>query len=75
MLTLYKSPTCAYCPQVMKYLDTKGVEYTTVDITEDREAAQLLWDKGFKTVPVTTDGETYVAGPKWGEIAKLIRGE
>lgn len=74
MITVYTTPTCRYCPLVKRYLDGKGIEYQTVDIEADREAAQMLWDKGYRSVPVTSDGVTFVTGPNYGAIAELIKG-
>ena len=73
MITVYTTATCAYCPMVKKYLTMKGVEFKEIDITNDPDTRYDLSDKtGFVTVPITTDGTTYIAGWKPAELAKLI---
>lgn len=74
MITIYTTDTCVYCKTVKRYLDLKGVKYEVEDITNDPQMRQILHQTtGYSTVPVTTDGETYVVGWKPAQLAKLIR--
>lgn len=57
--TIYTKPNCVQCNATKKYFDDKGISYTTVDITEDPEALDLLLAEGFKAAPVVN------AGTKW----------
>jgi glutaredoxin-like protein NrdH len=57
--TIYTKPNCVQCNATKKYFDDKGVAYTTVDITKDEEALDLLLAEGFKSAPVVN------AGTKW----------
>lgn len=73
MITVYSTKNCAYCPTVKKYLTLKKVEFIEVDVTDDHEMRHTLQQKtGYSTVPVTTDGETFVVGWKPAQLAKLI---
>ncbi len=38
MVTVYSSPTCAFCHMAMHYLDSKKVKYQEKDISRDSEA-------------------------------------
>ena len=72
MVTVYSKPNCVQCTQTKKYLDKKGVEYTTIDITEDEQALNLILDKGFLAAPVVNDNDRWWAGfnpEKLDEIA------
>lgn len=70
---IYTTPTCAYCTQVKKYLDNKGVAYETVDLEEDPQTRQKLFDKlGAMTVPITNIGERWIIGWKPAELAGAI---
>ena len=62
MVTVYSKPNCVQCTQTKKYLDKKGINYTTIDITEDAEAYDLIIEKGFKAVPVVNAGSEWWAG-------------
>lgn len=54
MITVYTTPTCAYCPMVKKFLDMHKQEYKVVNLEEDPEMRQKLLEKtGAMTVPIT----------------------
>ena len=59
-LTIYSTPWCGYCHRLMKQLDREGVDYTTVDIERQPEAAAYVMsvNGGNQTVPtvVLPDG-------------------
>lgn len=74
MITIYSTDTCAYCPMVKRFFKAKNVPFIEEDITHDTVMRTALHKHtGYSTVPVTTDGETYVVGWKPGELAKLIK--
>lgn len=53
-VTVYSTPTCAYCKVEKQWLTSKGIQYTSVDIEEDKEAAKYVEDvTGRMAVPVT----------------------
>lgn len=58
-LVLYIRPTCPYCRKVLNFIEQKGLQLETVDITSDGDAQRLLMEKGGKTqVPcLFIDGE------------------
>lgn len=53
-ITVFTTTTCAYCPMVKKYLDTKGVKYNIVNLDEQPDQQKVVYEKsGALTVPVT----------------------
>ena len=51
-VTIYTTPTCAYCHALMDWLDEKGVKYVEKDATKEEKIS---------AVPVTEiDGERIV---------------
>lgn len=52
MITVYTKPNCVQCMATKNYLDAKGLEYKTVDISIDTDALNTLIEKGFKAAPV-----------------------
>jgi glutaredoxin 3 len=53
-ITVFSTPTCAYCPMVKKWLTSKGLSYEEVDLVEHPERQQeVLEMSGALTVPVT----------------------
>jgi glutaredoxin-like protein NrdH len=52
MTTVYTKPSCVQCDMTKRYLDKAGVEYDTVDITEDPAALDMILEMGFQAAPV-----------------------
>ncbi len=53
-ITVFTTTTCAYCPMVKKYLDTKGLKYDVINLDEQPEQQKVVYEKsGALTVPVT----------------------
>ena len=72
-VTIYTSPTCAYCHMLRQYLDDNSVEYEEVDVTQDREAAQkIVSETGQMGVPVTLIDDTYVIGFAKDSLAEKL---
>lgn len=55
-VTIYHTTNCAFCKTEMQWLDSKGVEYSHINIEEDEAGLQFIRDlqNGKQTVPVTT---------------------
>ncbi len=52
MTTVYTKPSCVQCDMTKRYMDKIGVEYQTVDITQDKDALDLILSMGFQAAPV-----------------------
>lgn len=37
MITVYTTPTCAYCHALMEWLDSKGVKYIEKDASREKD--------------------------------------
>ncbi len=61
-ITVYTTPTCAFCHMAKEYLKVHGFEFVEKDASLDRETAQEVFDKsGQLGVPVIDiDGEIIV---------------
>ena len=62
MIKVYSKPNCQFCDMAKQLLESKGVTYESIDITEDPEARQLLVDAGFRSVPQIYNGTTHIPG-------------
>ena len=51
-ITVYSKPNCIACDRTKKFLDSKGIDYTPVDITEDPAAYEKVTNMGFMAAPV-----------------------
>jgi glutaredoxin-like protein NrdH len=71
MTTVYSKPACVQCDQTKKLLDKRGVQYNTVDITQDEEAYEMIVKMGFMSVPVVISGDQSWAGFQPDKINSL----
>jgi glutaredoxin-like protein NrdH len=71
MTTVYSKPACVQCDQTKKLLDKRGVQYNTVDITQDEEAYEMIVKMGFLSVPVVISGDQSWAGFQPDKINSL----
>lgn len=63
MITIYTTPTCAFCKMVKTFFGSKGIEYQEVDVSADQALQEKLHkETGAVSVPITRSGDTYVVG-------------
>lgn len=65
-ITIYSTPTCAYCKMAKDYLTSKQIPYAEVDVSRDQAAQQQMIAKsGQYGVPVIdVDGKIIVGFDK-----------
>jgi glutaredoxin 3 len=57
-VVLWAKDGCHYCAEVKQYLEEKGIEYKTVDVTNHDERRDILEIKyGVRHVPVVEIGQ------------------
>jgi len=62
-VTIYSTPTCAYCKMAKEYFREKNVPYTEFNVAVDIERAQEMIEKsGQMGVPVIDIGGKIVVG-------------
>jgi glutaredoxin 3 len=63
-VTLYTSPLCGYCHAAKRLLSAKGVPFTEIDVSGDRDrrAEMVRRSNGGRTVPQIFIGEELVGG-------------
>ena len=60
MVTVYTKPSCVQCEATKRMMDKLKIKYSTVDISADAEALDLVISKGFKAAPVViTDNDAW----------------
>jgi glutaredoxin-like protein NrdH len=52
MTTVYVKPSCVQCDMTKRFMDKNGIDYTTVDITQDQQALDMILGMGFSSAPV-----------------------
>lgn len=58
-ITVYSRPACVQCNATYRALEKKGIEYETVDMSQDADALERVRALGHMQAPVviTPDGE------------------
>ena len=70
MVKIFTRPQCAYCPQVKKYLDNKGIPYETFE-AEGEEYETIANQFGF-SVPLIYNGQDGMTGFDIGKLNRLL---
>lgn len=52
IITVYTQPNCQPCRATKRWLDKRGVEYRTVDVTESPADLAAIKSLGYNSVPV-----------------------
>jgi glutaredoxin 3 len=65
-ITIYSTPTCAYCKMAKEYLTSKNIPYTEVDVSQDHaKQEEMVAKSGQFGVPVIdVDGNIIVGFDK-----------
>jgi glutaredoxin len=61
-LTVYTKDNCPFCDRAKALLESRGVEYTTINIEIRTEAREFLMDQGLRSVPQIFNGTTLIQG-------------
>lgn len=80
MLTVYSKSNCPFCDKAKHLLNTKNIQFETVNIEQDPTAREWLMEQGHRSVPqIYKNGELFVKGGYQGlaalgdeELRKLV---
>lgn len=71
-ITVYSKPNCPQCDLTKRDMDILGIEYNTIDISQQHDQLERLSNLGFRSAPVVeTDAETW-AGYNQEKIKNLV---
>ena len=70
MLTVYTKDNCPFCDRAKALLESKGVEYTAINVGQQTEAREFLVDQGLRSVPQIFNGTTLIQGGFQGLAGK-----
>lgn len=72
-ILIYSLPNCVQCDMTKKQFDKAGVSYTSVDLSEDPVAAELVKSMGFTQAPVVATDAGSWSGFKLERIKGIIQ--
>ena len=75
MVTVYSKPACVQCTATYRALDSKGIDYVIVDVTQAPAALEYIMDElGYSQAPVVVaSDENHWAGFRPDKILELAK--
>ena len=70
-VTVYTKPSCVQCNATYRALDSKGIEYNVLDVTEDAAALEQVKSLGYLQAPVIVTDEDHWSGFRPDKIDEL----
>jgi glutaredoxin len=61
-LTVYTKDNCPFCDMAKALLESRDVEYTTINVGVLTEARDYLVEQGLRSVPQIFNGTTLIQG-------------
>lgn len=68
---VYSKPACQGCTAVKRWLDMRGIAYTTRDVIENADDMATVQRLGHRQMPVVVWGGGHFSGFDPGELAKV----
>ena len=70
-ITVYTKPSCVQCNATYRALDSKGIEYNVLDLSEDPSALEAVKELGYLQAPVVVTDDEHWSGFRPDKIAEL----
>ena len=74
-ITIYTRPWCGGVIRLKHWLDQRGIPYTEIDISRDKEAARYVEElnNGYQSVPTMLfDGKHVATEPSTADLERLL---
>jgi glutaredoxin 3 len=73
MIKIYSTPSCGYCRMVKEYFKSKGLEFTEIDISINKDARkEMIANSGSMGVPVIEIDGKYIVGFDKSKIDAIL---
>ncbi|MGO3885170.1 MAG: glutaredoxin-like protein NrdH [Mycetocola sp.] len=72
-ITVYTKPSCVQCNATYRALDSKGIEYNVLDLSQDEQALEDVKALGYLQAPVVITGEDHWSGFRPDKIEELAQ--
>ncbi|WP_242085746.1 MULTISPECIES: glutaredoxin-like protein NrdH [Microbacterium] len=70
-VTVYSKPSCVQCSASYRALDSKGIDYQVVDMSQDTDALERVKALGYLQAPVVITDEDHWSGFRPDKIDEL----
>ena len=61
-ITVYSKPMCVQCNATYRALDKQGLDYQSIDVSQDAAALEFIKGLGYQQAPVIIAGEDHWSG-------------
>ena len=68
---VYTLPECVQCDMTKKYLEKNNIQYSTVDLNEDKETSDKIAELGYKQAPIVVYNNFHWSGFRPDKITAL----
>ncbi|MDO5722119.1 MAG: glutaredoxin-like protein NrdH [Actinomycetaceae bacterium] len=72
-ITVYSKPMCVQCDATKRALNKQGLDYATIDISEDAAALDYVKSLGYAQAPVVIAGDQHWSGYRPDLIKKVAK--
>lgn len=73
MITVYTQPNCVQCDGTKIFLNRHNLEFTSIDISADKEAYDKVMDMGFEKTPVVITAHDKWSGFRIEKLTALAK--
>lgn len=70
-ITVYTKPSCVQCNATYRALDSKGIDYQVLDVSQDEAALEMVKELGYLQAPVVVTEEDHWSGFRPDKIDEL----
>lgn len=70
-ITVYTKPSCVQCTATYRALDSKGIEYEVLDLSQDEAALEAVKELGYLQAPVVVTDDEHWSGFRPDKISAL----
>lgn len=71
-ITVYSKPGCSECRKLKLWLDAKSIEYSEVDVTQDKDSLDKIISANRLRLPVLEINEEFVDYKVYNDILEMV---
>lgn len=71
-ITVYSKPGCKQCSNLKLWLDAKSIEYSEVDVTQDKDSLDKIISANRLSLPVLEINEEFVDYKVYNDILEMV---
>ena len=73
-ITVYTTPGCSGCTATKRILDRAGIDYATVDLSDNPELVEQFKEQGLVSAPIVSAGDEVWSGMRPDKLRTITAG-